>query len=228
MPRTNRVDIANIPYHVINRANARMQIFDNSKDYVLFEEVLEEAKEKYDMRILSYCIMPNHWHLALYPRKDGDIQRFMRWLSMTHTQRWHSQHKSTGSGHLYQGRYKSFLVQEDEHLLQLFKYIERNPLRAKLVNRAEDWRYSSLWTREYGSDKQKKLLDNWPIDTPKDYIDLVNIIQIDEKEKEELESLRHSVNKGKPYGSNDWTNRMINRFNLEATLREPGRPKKGS
>ena len=227
MPRTNRVDIANTPYHVINRANARMQIFDNDKDYKLFEDVLEEAKEKFDMRILSYCIMPNHWHLSLYPKKDGDIQLFMRWLSMTHTQRWHSQHKTTGSGHLYQGRYKSFLVEEDKYLIQVLKYIERNPLRAELVNKAQDWKWSSLWRREQGTDKQKKLLDEWPIDIPKDYIDLINI-QENEKEKQELESLRYSVNKGKPYGSNDWTNRMISRFNLSSTLRGRGRPKKGS
>ncbi|MBU3942870.1 transposase, partial [Patescibacteria group bacterium] len=148
MPRTNRIDIANIPYHVINRANARIQIFDEDRDYKLFEEVLEEAKEKFDMGILSYCIMPNHWHLVLYSKTDGNLQLFMRWLSMTHTRRWHSQHKSIGSGHLYQGRYKSFLVQEDDYLLQLFKYVERNPLRAKLVNKAEDWKWSSLWRRE--------------------------------------------------------------------------------
>ncbi len=102
---------SDIVYHVINRANARMQIFDEDKDYMLFEKVLEEAKEKFDMRILSYCIMPNHWHLALYPKTDGSLQLFMRWLSMTQTGRWHSQHKSIGSGHLYQERYKSFLLQ---------------------------------------------------------------------------------------------------------------------
>ena len=172
------------------------------------------------MRILSYCIMPNHWHLALYPKKDKDIQLFMRWLSMTHTRRWHSQHETIGSGHLYQGRYKSFLIQEDEHPLQLFKYIERNPLRAKLVNRAEDWKWSSLWKRERGSDKQKKLLDEWPIGYPNNYLKLVN----NPEGEEELESLRYCVNKGKPYGSNSWMNRMIDRFNLGFTLRGAGRP----
>jgi len=224
MPRINRIDIANIPYHIINRANARMQIFDEDKDYKLFEEVLEQAKEKFDMRILSYCVMPNHWHLALYPKKDGDLQLFMRWISMTHTQRWHSQHKTIGSGHLYQGRYKSFLIQEDEHLLQLFKYIERNPLRAKLIQRAEDWKWSSLWRREQGNEKQKKLLDEWPINIPKDYINLVNISQTDE----ELRLLRYSVNKGKPYGSETWVNKIINRFNLVSTLRGSGRPRNRS
>ncbi len=224
MPRINRIDIADIVYHVINRANARMQIFDEDKDYMLFEKALEQAKEKFDMRILSYCIMPNHWHLVLYPKKDGSLQLFMRWLSMTHTRRWHSQHKTIGSGHLYQGRYKSFLVQEDEHLLQLFRYIERNPLRAKLVQKAEDWKWSSLYRREQSNEKQRKLLDEWPIDIPKDYVSLVNISQTDN----ELEPLRYSVNKGKPYGSNFWVNRTIDRFNLESTLRGPGRPKKRS
>lgn len=224
MPRTNRIDIADMVYHVINRANARMQIFDEDRDYLLFEKALEQAKERFDMRILSYCIMPNHWHLALYPKTDGSLQTFMRWLSMTHTQRWHSQHKTIGSGHLYQGRYKSFFVQEDEYLLQLFKYIERNPLRAKLVQRAEDWQWSSLWKREQGDEKQKKLLGEWPVNIPRDYIDLVNINQTEK----ELDFLRCSVNKGKPYGSESWVNRMIKTFNLKSTLREPGRPKKGS
>lgn len=91
----NRVDVADLDYHAINRANARMQIFDNEEDYQLFENVLEEAKEKFDMRILAYCIMPNHWHLVLNPKKDGDLQKFMGWLSMTHTQRWHSQHRTS-------------------------------------------------------------------------------------------------------------------------------------
>lgn len=224
MPRTNRVDIGEMVYHIINRANARMQIFNEDKDYQLFEKVLKEAKEKFNMRILSYCIMPNHWHLVLYPKQNGDLQRFMGWLSMTHTQRWHSQHKTTGSGHLYQGRYKAFIIQTNKYLLQLFRYIERNALRAKLVKKAEDWKWSSLWRRERGDLKQKEILSEWPIDIPNGYVELVNIPQTDA----ELESLRYSVNKGKPYGYDDWTDELIDKFNLESTLRNQGRPKKGS
>ncbi len=224
MPRADRIDVADIIYHTINRANARMQIFNEDKDYLLFEKVLREAKEKFNMRLLSYCVMPNHWHLALYPKKDGDLQIFMRWVSMTHTQRWHAQHKTAGSGHLYQGRYKSFIVQEDKYLLQLFKYIELNPLRANLVQRAEDWKWSSLYKRGEGDEKQKGLLDEWPIDMPKDYLDLIN----NPENKEELKLLRYCVKKGKPYGSDAWVNKMINRFNLGSTLRGQGRPKKGS
>ena len=224
MPRADRIDVADIIYHAINRANARMQIFNEDKDYLLFEKVLREAKGKFNMRLLSYCVMPNHWHLALYPKKDGDLQIFMRWVSMTHTQRWHAQHKTAGSGHLYQGRYKLFIVQEDKYLLQLFKYIEANPLRASLIQRAEDWKWSSLYKRGEGDEKQKGLLDEWPIDVPKDNLNLIN----DLEDKEELKLLRYCVKKGKPYGSDAWVNKMINRFNLGSTLRGQGRPKKGS
>ena len=224
MPRANRIDVGNVVYHVINRANARMEIFADPKDYRLFEKVLEEAREKFDMRILSYLVMPNHWHLVLYPKADEDLQKFMGWVSMTHTQRWHSQHKTIGSGHLYQGRYKSFPIQTNRYLLQIFRYVERNALRAKLVKRAEDWEWSSLHRREKGSIEQKKLLSKWPIDIPADYIKIVNEAQTNV----EVESLRYSVNKGKPYGSDGWVSKMIDTFGLTSTLRNPGRPNKGS
>jgi len=191
MPRIDRIDVGDVVYHIINRANARMKIFDTDEDYLLFEKVLEEAKEKFDMRVLAYCIMPNHWHLVLYPKKDGDLQKFMGWLSMTHTQRWHAHHKTTGSGHLYQGRYKSFLVQTNQYLLQLFRYVERNALRAHLVKRAEDWKWTSLYRREQGSEEQKKLLSKWPIDIPKDYLGLVN----EPHTNTEIESLRYCINR---------------------------------
>ncbi|MEK7452858.1 MAG: transposase [Patescibacteria group bacterium] len=224
MPRINRIDVGDIIYHVINRANARIQIFDNDEDYELFQKVLEQAKGKYNMRILSYCIMPNHWHLVLYPKKDGDVGRFMQWLTLTHTQRWHAQHNTIGQGHLYQGRYKAFLIQTNEYLLQLFRYVERNALRSNIVKRAEDWKWSSLYIKERGNKEQKNILSKWPIEIPINYLKLVNEPQT----AKELESLRYSVNKGKPYGKDDWTNRVIDKFKLGSTLRKAGRPKKGT
>ena len=95
---------------------------------------------------------------------------------------------------------------------------------ARLVKRAEDWKWSSLHRREKGSIEQKKLLSKWPIDMPRDYIKLVNEPQTNT----EVETLRCSVNKGKPYGSDSWVNKMIVKFSLGATLRNPGRPNKGS
>ena len=138
MGRPLRIDIGDEIYHVLNRANARMTIFEGENDYQAFETTLEEAKDRYPIQIFSYQIMPNHWHFCLRPKNDGDMTKFVQWLTLTHTQRWHASHRSMGTGHLYQGRYKSFLVQGDNHFLQLCRYIENNALRAKLVRRAEE------------------------------------------------------------------------------------------
>ncbi len=101
MSRQPRVDIGNTVYHIINRSNARLPIFTNDTEYRLFENLLEEVKELTGIRILSYSIMPNHWHLVLYPENDGDLSQCMKWLTNTHTRQHHSIHKTIGSGHLY-------------------------------------------------------------------------------------------------------------------------------
>ena len=224
MSRATRTDIGNYCYHVINRANARLPIFFAEKDYILFENVLEEAEEKFSMRILAYCLMPNHFHLVLYPRNDGDMSTFMQWLTLTHTQRWHQAKSTKGTGHLYQGRYKSFLIQDDSHLLSVIRYVERNPLRAKLVKKAENWRFSSLSRRLSRGERKKELLSEWPIPEPKDYLLFVNTPQT----KEEEENIRVSVVRGKPFGSDAWAVKMIKKFALEAATRDPWRPKKGT
>jgi len=137
---------------------ARMQLFDAPADYEAFERVLAEAHERVAMRTLAYCVLPPHWHLVLWPREDGELSRFMAWVTLTHTQRWHAHRHTTGSGHLVQGRFKSFPVQTDEHLLMVCRYVERNPLRAGLVRRAEEWRWASLWRRTYGDAAAKRWL----------------------------------------------------------------------
>jgi putative transposase len=104
-------------YHVLNRAVARQQIFDKSQDYAALERVLKEAKKQVPMRLLAYAVLPNHWHLVLWPYDDGDLSAYLHWLTMTHTQRWHAHHHTAGTGPLYQGRYKSFPVAADEHFL---------------------------------------------------------------------------------------------------------------
>lgn len=224
MGRVPRIDIGNQFYHILNRANARLPIFQKEKDFKAFENILEEAKEKYSMRILSYCLMPNHWHFILNPKKDGDLSSFMQWLTLTHTQRWHAHYHSVGYGHLYQGRYKSFLIQNDEYLLTVCNYVESNALRAKLTRKAEDWRWSSLWRRKFGSAKHKELLSLWPIDIPADYLKLVNRPQ----DKKELELIRESVNKNRPFGDESWLEKIVRNFGLEMTIRKPGRPKNGT
>lgn len=196
MARQPRVDIGDYVYHVLNRANARKQIFHTEADYLDFEYLLTEIVDTYAMRILSYVIMPNHWHMLLYPREDKDMSTALRWLSTSHVRRHHTRQGTIGSGHVYQGRYKSFLVEEDQHLLTVLKYIERNPVRAKLVARAEDWRWGSAYRRTYGTMRQRRILAELPVDMPRNYRRWVN----DPEPSEELDSIRHSIAKDVPYG----------------------------
>ena len=222
MPRTARVNVGEEFYHVINRANGRLKIFFQPADFILFEGILEKAKNKYDMRIIAYCLMPNHFHLVLHPRHDGDMSKFMQWITLTHTQRWHMKNGTTGTGHLYQGRYKSFLIEGDRHLLSVIRYVERNPLRAGLVSTSDEWEFSSLSKRISG--KRQGLLDEWPIEEPDDYLSFVN----DFADKIEEEMIRYSVNRGKPFGGNPWSNEKIQKYGLEATVRNRGRQIKGT
>lgn len=224
MGRIPRIDIGNQFYHVLNRANARLPIFKKDKDFEAFENILEEAKDKYETRILAYCLMPNHWHFILHPKEDGDLNLFMQWLTLTHTQRRHAHYHSTGYGHLYQGRYKSFLIQNDHYLLTACKYVESNPIHAKLTKKAEDWRWSSAWRRENGSVKQKEILSSWPIEVPGNYLKTINRPQ----SEKELEFIRESVNKSKPFGDDPWLDKIVKKFGLGMTLRKPGCPKNGT
>jgi putative transposase len=137
MPRTARSCPGGYSYHVLDRGNARATVFHKPDDYEAFVDMMAEASVRSPMRVLAYCLMPNHFHLLLWPREDGDLSTFMCWLTMTHTQRWRAHHGTAGTAHLYQGRYKSFPVQSDEHLMTVCRYVERNALRANLVPRAE-------------------------------------------------------------------------------------------
>jgi putative transposase len=209
-------------YHVLNRAVARLALFAKEADYAAFERVLAEALEKHPMRLLAYTVMPNHWHLVLWPREDNELTNFVRWLSHTHVMRWHSHFRTAGSGHLYQGRFKSFPVQTDEHFYALVRYVERNALRARLVAKAEEWRWSSLWRRIHGSPEDRALLHRWPLPEPTDWKRLVNRAQ----SEAELAAVRQSIRRSAPLGQTQWQTRTANRLGLQWALRPRGRPRK--
>ena len=134
-------------YHVLNRGNGRMRLFHKEGDYDAFERVLAEGLERYSVDLLTYCLMPNHWHLVVRPRTDEALGRLMGWVGVTHVRRHHEHYHRRGAGHLYQGRYKSFPVAEDDYFLMLCRYVEANPMRAKLVERAEEWQWCGFWRR---------------------------------------------------------------------------------
>lgn len=211
-------------YHVLNRANARIKIFDGRADYEAFEQVLRQAVERTQTRLLAYCVMPNHWHLVVWPREDGELSRFVGWLTLTHTQRWHAQRHSAGTGHLYQGRFKSFPVQDDEHLYTVARYVERNPRRAKLTTHAERWPWSSLFRWRRASAEDKRLLAAWPVPRQAGWTAHVN----QPLTEAELLAVRHSVQRGSPLGTAAWSRRATHKLGLETTLRPRGRPRKSN
>ena len=221
MPRRLRVATGGLAYHVLNRRVGRLPLFETPADYAAFETVLQQAVAQSGIRIAAYCLMPNHWHMLLWPRHDGELSEVLRWITVTHTQRWHANRNTAGTGPVYQGRFKSFPIQMDDHFLTISRYIERNARRAKLVRRAENWKWSSLWRRSQGKPQLTAWLSKWPVDRPRNWLTVVN----DPEGIEELEELRCSVQRGRPFGNPAWVIRTAKRLNLESTLRPRGRPR---
>jgi putative transposase len=146
----------------------------------------------------------------------------MRLLTVTHTQRWHAHHHTAGAGPLYQGRFKSLPIQTDEHLLTVCRYVERNPLRAKQVERAEQWPWSSL-SRRAPAEAAPWLTPQkqWPVDAPRKWLQRVNQPQTDAEEA----AMAEAIKRGRPYGSDRWVKTTAAKLNLQSTLRPRGRPR---
>jgi len=222
MPRRPRAAPGGLVYHVLNRSVGRMKLFRQERDFEAFERILLEAQQRHPIRLLCFCVMPNHWHLVVWPREDGQVTHFFRWLAHTHAMRWRVSHHTVGYGHLYQGRFKTFPVQHDEHFLSLCRYVERNPVAARLVQRAEQWRWSSLWVRLNGDAKQRSLLSPWPVDRPGDWVRRVNEPLTDG----DLEAIQTSLKRGRPLGGGSWIERTVGQLSLEHTVHPEGRPAK--
>jgi putative transposase len=210
-------------FHVLNRGNDRRTIFESDGDYLAFLRVMSETAHEIPLRILAWCLMPNHWHLVLWPKEDGTLGRFMQRLTTTHVRRWRLHRHSVGQGHLYQGTYKSFPVESDEHFYTVCRYVERNALRAKLVKRAEKWPWGSLGCSLHpAAAVESPPLARWPLPRSPQWTEHVNQPQTEA----ELEAIRVSIQRGRPFGSPAWQRRTATRLGLESTFRPRGRPRK--
>ncbi len=204
-----------------------MRLFRGNEDYAAFLRVLSETMEQIPMRVCGYCLMGTHWHLILWPRKDGELARFMRRLTITHVRHWVEHRHRVGMGSVYQGRYKSFMVQDDPHLSTLARYVERNPLRANLVDRAEQWRWSSLGQAFFESTVKIPRIDLTPLPLAgvrDDWLEWINLPQTAAEEQAVLRTITRS----RPFGGPEWTKRMEKRLGLGplGPLRPRGRPVK--
>ena len=224
MGRPRRTQLGGLVYHVLNRANGRAQIFSEAGDYAAFLRALRDAQVEHPMRLLFYCVMPTHWHLVLWPERDRSLSPFVGWLTLTHTQRQHAYRHSTGSGHLYQGRFKSFAVESDEHLLTVGRYVERNALRVDLVGRAEDWHWGSLWQRLHDDVEDRPKLTAGPVPLPAHWTEWVNAPQTTAEEA----AMRRSGRRGQPFGTAAWVEKTVKSFGLQSTHRRPGRSPRAS
>ena len=172
-------------YHVMNRATRGQGLFHDDDAYLLFLRTLREARELIPMRLLAYCLMPNHWHLLLWPAADGELPLFMKWLSMTHARRLHRACGSEGKGAVYQGRFKSVLVYGESAFYRVARYVERNPVRAGFVNGAASWRWSSA----SGDRAYRLAIARWPVAKPTDWIRFID----GGEPAEELDELRQRL-----------------------------------
>ena len=220
MPRTARAALGGVMYHVLNRGNGRRRVFRKPGDYLAFTNLLVAGQERAAVEVFAFCLMPNHWHLLIRPKRDGDLAAYMSWVTNTHVKRYRVHYPST-SGHLYQGRYKSFAVQETGYFVTLARYIEANPVRARLVPRAEAWPWSSLGCQ---GQLGRRLLSPWPVDRPASWRALVNEPVPAAQRAQVAESLK----RGSPLGDAAWVKRMAEKLGVEYTLRPRGRPRKAA
>ena len=214
MPRTARASEGNLCYHVLNRGNRRAEVFHKPRDYAAFLQAMVESSVRLPMRVVAYCLMPNHFHLVLRPHEDGDLSRWMQWLLTTHVRRYlrHYHH----GGHVWQGRFKAFPAQDDEHLVTVVRYVERNALRAGLAAKAEDWSWSSLSNRAVGPRIDLETLprnDGWA--------GFVNAPMTEA----EADAVRLSIVRDRPFGGESWTLATAQRLGLTSSLNPRGRPK---
>jgi putative transposase len=226
MPRPLRPVADGLIYHIINRGNNRQRVFESDSDYLAFLKALADLKERRPFELYGYCLMGNHIHLLLRPGR-GSVSRIVQSLLVSHTYRYHRFHRS--SGHVWQGRFKSPVIQDDDHLLAVLRYIEANPLRAGLVARAGDYRWSSF--ARHGQGVADPLLDPVvPYDALADYPAVRqrrwSAYVHQTPDEAELATVRRSNETGLPYGQKRWVDRLCRQVKLDLTIRPRGRPKK--
>lgn len=152
MPRGTRITVENVYYHIINRGNQKQKIFLEDPDFEKYLQLMKHYKRKYAFKIFGYCLMPNHIHMIIEPKKAIRLSKFMQALTQTYTHWFNKKYNKTG--HLWQARFKSMVICKDEYFLECVYYVEMNPVRASLVLSPGDYAWSSYRERTMGNKNQ--------------------------------------------------------------------------
>lgn len=218
MPRRPRPFTAQLIFHVLNRAVQGVTLFEQPDDYEVFIELLTEALSRFRVRLLAYCVMPNHWHLVVRPESDDALAAFMHWLTTAHARRWRDTRRTRGRGAVYQGRYKAIAVQHDAHFVRLCLYVMRNAVRGRLVERAGDWLWSSASQRASGPNRPP--LAEWPVWRPSNWKEMLE----SPEPTRDLQELRSAIRSGRHFGSQLWEIETVRRLGWRSGTCRPGRP----
>jgi len=191
MPRRQRFLPVGVPAHVTNRGNDRRCVFLQAEDYQYFVDLLRSGLRRFAVDVFGYILMPTHFHLVISQREHGAVSAYLRWVTSISACNYRSETSSTGQGHVFQRRFWSEAVRDARHFLAVLRYVEANALRAALVERAEDWQWSSLWERLRGD---RKMLTPVPVPLPAEWLDLVNR----PFDPQTLERIRRPTPRGRP------------------------------
>jgi putative transposase len=191
MPHRPRIVSPGDIIHIVNRGNDKKIIFPEPLDYAAFLVLLREARERYGVQLYAFCLMPNHFHLVVRVDSLDEISAYMHWVQRQHACDLRFLNRTRGHGHIFQRRYWSKNVEGDGHLMNVVRYVEANPVRANMVDAAEQWEWSSLWDRVSG---ERDLLHPLPIWLPDDWVTIVNVPQ----QRIDLETIRRPSRRGRP------------------------------
>jgi putative transposase len=200
--------------HVLSRGNARATVFHTGSEYSDFIGLLDEARTQYGVKLYAFCVLPNHFHMVLRTDCSRELSDLMQWWLTSHVRRHHKRHGS--SGHVWQGRYKSFPIQEDSHLLTVLRYVLLNPCRAGLAAFPDEWKWSSLHFRQ--------MLSVWPVPLPTKFQTWL----AEPLEQDMAAKVKRSIRRGTPFGDVDWQARAVQQWGLWSTVRPRGRPSEES
>ena len=205
-------------FHVLNRGVRKARLFETDDDYAAFLDIVVATMGRHPIAVFAYCIMPNHFHFLMSPAHDGQLSRFMQIMTVTHSKRWHQWRGTNGTGHVYQGRFKAFAVQNDRHFLRVCRYVERNALRARLSTSAEAWPWGSA--HQWQFECPWIPLTRWPVARPPDWLSVLNT-----PDEADLSDIRRCLRRNRPFGENDWVRRTSGRLALDGSLVQIGRPR---